>query len=90
MPQRKMILPGFVGLIFILAWASGVVPVSGALPGITPTPSPTGPAPAGPPLSLTLTLLCTFCSLGVVVGLIVLGFVLSMQRRKEGTAEKDA
>ena len=90
MPQKKMVLPSLAGLVMVLAWVSGAGPVSSALPAITPTPSPASAAPGGPPLSLTLTLLFTCCSLGVVVGLIVLGFVLSMQKRNAAKAEKDS
>jgi hypothetical protein len=71
-----------------------IVPVSGELAAITPTPfvvpatSVPTDAPTGPPLSLTITLLCTICSLGVVIGVIVLGFVLAMQKNKGDQNEK--
>ncbi len=42
-----------------------------------------------PPLWLTLTLALTCCSLGLVVGILVLGFILSMGNRKEEKEKKD-
>lgn len=72
------------------------VPVSGGPLAVTPTPYaiPTsssngnGPSlptvsPSGPPLSLTIALLCFCCVFGVLIGVIVLGVVLA-QRRKGG------
>ena len=44
---------------------------------------PTQVAPAAPPLSLTLTLLFTCCAVGLVVGVIVLMFILSFDKRKQ-------
>lgn len=41
-----------------------------------------------PPLSLTLTLAFTCCSLGLVLGVLILGFVLSFQNRKKDEEEK--
>jgi len=71
-----------------------IVPISGAPLAITPTPFdfPT-PSPAetsgnGPPLSLTLTLLFTCCALGLVVGVLVIGFIIAMQKRKEENNDK--
>ena len=47
------------------------------------TPQPSAqPARTAPPLSLTLTLLVTCCSVGLVVGVIVLAFILAMSNRK--------
>jgi hypothetical protein len=72
-------------------YVSTLIPVSGAPLASTPTPfnfptavPPEGP-PSGPPLSLTLTLLFTCCGLGLVVGVLILGFVLAMQKRKGGS-----
>jgi hypothetical protein len=72
-----------------------IVPISGA-PVIaqvaTPTPIPTssfsdGPTdqtPSGPPLSLTIILLC-FCLLFLlIIGVVILGFVVRAQNRKAG------
>jgi Peptidase MA superfamily len=71
-----------------------IVPVSGAPLAITPTPfnfpTPvsTNQPPSGPPLSLTFTLLFTCCGLGLILGVLILGFVLAMQKRKGGSDEK--
>jgi hypothetical protein len=71
-----------------------IVPISGAPLAITPTPfdiptpSPTEAPTGGPPLSLTLTLLFTCCALSVVIGVLVIGFILAMQKQKEGNDEK--
>ncbi len=71
-----------------------IVPVSGVPLAITPTPfdfptsSPTDQPNSGPPLSLTLTLLFTCCALGLVVGVLVIGFIIAMQKRKGVINEK--
>jgi len=72
-----------------------IVPISGA-PMVaqiaTPTPIPTSsftdspadPTPSGPPLSLTITLLC-FCLLFLlIIGVVILGFIVRSQNRKAG------
>jgi len=71
------------------------VPVSGAPLAVTPTPyvvptsssggNPSTPtfSPSGPPLSLTIALVCFCCVFGLLIGVIVLGVVLA-QRRKGG------
>jgi len=41
-----------------------------------------------PPLSLTLMLAFTCCALGLVLGLVILGFALSFQNRKKDKKEK--
>ena len=38
--------------------------------------------PSTPPLSLTLTLAITCCAMGAVLGILVLGFILSRENRK--------
>jgi hypothetical protein len=48
----------------------------------TPTPVPTGISSGGPPLSLTLMLICTGGALSLVFGLLVLGFIAANQNRK--------
>lgn len=53
-----------------------------------PTPTPTGSPNSGPPLSLTLTLLFTCCALGLVVGVLVIGFIISIHKPKEVKGEK--
>jgi hypothetical protein len=71
-----------------------IVPFSGVPLAITPTPfdfptpTPTDQPNSGPPLSLTLTLLFTCCALSLVVGVLVIGFIIAMQKRKGGTNEK--
>jgi hypothetical protein len=73
-----------------------IVPVSGAPLAVTPTPyvvptsssadrSPIAPtiSPSGPPIALTIALLCFCCVFGLLIGIIVLGVVLA-QRRKGG------
>ena len=41
-----------------------------------------------PPLSLTLMLAFTCCAVGLVLGLLILGFVVSFQNRKKAEEEK--
>ena len=50
---------------------------------IPPTPVSTNAAPSGPPLSLTLMLLFTCCALGLVFGILILGFVAGTGNRNE-------
>jgi hypothetical protein len=59
-----------------------------ALIAATPTPVPTGIPSSGPPLSLTLMLICTGGALFLVFGLLILGFIAATQNRKniEGNA----
>ena len=59
-----------------------------AAPTATPAASSAVPAtptfqPSTPPLSLTLTLAITCCAIGAVLGILVLGFILSRENRKE-------
>jgi hypothetical protein len=72
-----------------------IVPVSGAALAlqVTPTPIPTSsfggeptqaPVRSGPPLALTMILLGICCSMLVLVGIVVLGFVVRNQNRKGG------
>ncbi len=71
-----------------------IVPISGAPLAVTPTPfnfptpAPTESPTGGPPLSLTLILISICCALGLVLGVLVLGFILAMQRNKGGKNEK--
>lgn len=70
-------------------------PVSGAPLAVTPTPyavptsstsgNPNPPtlSPSGPPIALTVALVCFCCVFGLLIGVIVLGVVLA-QRRKGG------
>jgi len=73
-----------------------IVPVGGHVSSVfqtTPTSVPTSsfngqptetPMPAGPPLSLTLILLGLCCAFLILIGIVVLGFVVRNQNRKEG------
>ncbi len=67
-----------------------IVPISGALRAVeatqvvTPTPTSGAPQRATPPLSLTLTLLCTCFALAVVLGVMVLGFMMAAKRKEAG------
>jgi Peptidase MA superfamily len=73
-----------------------IIPVGGAVPvlQVTSTPIPTSSfggeptqmpaARTGPPLALTMILLGICCSILVLVGVVVLGFVVRNQNRKEG------
>ncbi|HEX5808050.1 MAG TPA: peptidase MA family metallohydrolase [Anaerolineales bacterium] len=76
-----------------------IVPVGGVASAlqITSTPVPTSsfggqpteaPARTGPPLALTLTLLAMCCIFLVLIGIVVLGFVVRSQNRKEGNNVK--
>ncbi len=75
------------------AWTTW--PLSTPTAAVTPAPPtpfatlpPTKFPQGGPPLSLTLILLFTCCALGAVIGVIILGFVLNVSRRKESQAEE--
>ena len=76
------------------AYATTMVQISRVPSAITPTPLsyptdiPTDGPTGGPPLSLTLTLLFTCCALGLVLGVLAIGFFISMQKRKEENKEK--
>ena len=73
-----------------------IIPVGGQVSSslqATKTPVPTSsfteqtpeaPAPAGPPLELTMILLGMCCIFMILIGIIVLGFVVRNQNRKEG------
>jgi hypothetical protein len=76
-----------------------IVPVNGIYSSVqaTGTPVPTSsfggqatetPGRTGPPLSLTLILLGMCCIFGVLVGVVILGFVVRRQNREAGTDAK--
>lgn len=46
-------------------------------------------AGSGPPLSLTLVLGLTCCSVGLIVGLLVLGFLISLRRQSSRDQPKE-
>lgn len=70
-----------------------IIPISGGAPAIVPTPF-NFPTPAsastrsGPPLPLTLTLAFTCCALALVIGVLVIGFVVSRENQKRIKNEK--
>lgn len=72
-----------------------IVPIGGLASAlqVTSTPVPTSsfggqttpvPTPTGPPLALTLTLLVMCCVFLVLIGVVVLGFIVRGQNRKDG------
>jgi Peptidase MA superfamily len=73
-----------------------IVPIGGAVSvlQVTTTPVPTSSfngeptqtpvVPTGPPLALTMILLGVCCSMLILLGVVVLGFVVRNQNRKEG------
>ena len=76
-----------------------IVPVGGQVSALqaTPTPVPTSffneqptqtPTRTGPPLELTMILLGMCCIFLLLVGVVVLGFVVRSQNRKEGNNVK--
>ncbi len=67
----------------LFATAAPATPAPTALASPPSTPF----APTAPPLSLTLTLAFTCCAVGAVLGVLVLGFVLGIPRRKEEKGE---
>lgn len=68
------------------------VPVSGAQLAVTPTPNviPTSsfegsePLPSGPPIGLTIALVCTCLVILLVFGVLILGVVVRSQNQKGG------
>lgn len=75
-----------------------IVPVGGvsAALQVTSTPVPTSsfnqqptpaPTPTGPPLTLTLILLGMCCAFLVLIGVVVLGFVVRRENRREASHE---
>lgn len=73
-----------------------IIPISGAAPAISPTPfnfptpAPAPASPTAPPLSLTLMLILTCCVIGVVIGVLVVGFVVSREKRKGAADHENA
>jgi hypothetical protein len=53
-----------------------------------PTPVPTDVVSTGPPLSLSLMLLFTCCGLGLVLGVLVVGFLAATTNRQAVKDEK--
>ena len=91
--QRELHLVLCSLLVLAVGGIFFVLPPATARVAATPAPTtlatlPPGDFPQRPPLSLTLTLAFTCCALGAVVGVIVLGFVIGIQRRKEDKSEK--
>ncbi|MBK8781184.1 MAG: hypothetical protein IPO22_05170 [Anaerolineales bacterium] len=92
----KKIIPLTLLLISILstltfaqpAVAFADVPDSNAVPQTTPAPSVEETAPSGPPLSLTLSLLCFCLAFSLLIGVFVLGVFVRMPGRKDKDIEK--
>ncbi|MEK6754386.1 MAG: hypothetical protein AABZ00_19185 [Chloroflexota bacterium] len=75
-----------IGILSALALVPPIISANAratnAIPLITPTPS--APAiPSGPPLSLTISLLCFCLTMSLIVGVFVLGVVV----RRKGSAD---
>ncbi len=67
---------------------SSLSTVPPATPAATMTPAPPDAQPSGPPLSLTLTLLFTCCSVGLVLGVLILGILAGRTNAKAVADEK--
>ena len=94
MPKRRIsILLLASTLVAAILWSTLPLPAIAA--PVTPAPTPlatvsaTEVARTAPPLSLTLTLAFTCCALAAVLGVLVLGFVMGIQRRKDGKPDKE-
>ena len=96
MQTYNKIIPLALLLIAVLAFLTFAqpavtfadAPASNILPQITPQPSTEEIAPSGPPLSLTLSLLCFCLVFGLLIGVFVLGVVVRMPSRKDKDIEK--
>ena len=84
-----------IALVFAFTLAQPAVifadaPASNAVPQTTPVPSasPEEAIQSGPPLSLTLTLLCFCLAFGLLIGVFVLGVIVRMPGRKDKDIEK--
>ncbi len=95
MQTYKKIIPLALLLIAILSatfaqpavtFADG--PDSNVAPQTTPEPSTEEIAPSGPPLSLTLSLLCFCLVFLLLIGVFVLGVMVRMPSRKDKEVEK--
>lgn len=67
---------------------SADTPASNMAPQITPEPSTEEVAPSGPPLSLTLSLLCFCLVFLLLIGVFVLGVIVRAPGRKDKTIEE--
>ncbi len=92
--QKRMLLLVLMLSASLAAAAWAASPRSAGAAPMTPAPTPLATIPAAPfvpstpPLSLTVMLAFTCCALSVVLGLIVLSFVIGVQRRKGEKPEK--
>jgi len=82
-----------IAVLAVLTFAQPAVtfadtPASNILPQTTPEPATEEIAPSGPPLSLTLSLLCFCLVFGLLIGVFVLGVVVRMPSRKDKDIEK--
>ncbi len=93
MQKRRILILLLASPLLVAAlWSALPFPAAAALATPAPTPLASPPstpfAPTAPPLSLTLTLAFTCCAVGAVLGVLVLGFVLGIQRRKDEQPKK--
>ncbi len=58
-----------------------------ANPAVAPTPTAVPPARTAPPLSLTIMMICTGGALLLVFVVMILGFVLALERKKGDRGE---
>ncbi len=92
--KKTIILALFlIAVISTLTFAQSAVtfadaPASNAVPQTTPEPSTEEIAPSGPPLSLTLSLLCFCLAFSLLIGVFVLGVMVRMPSRKDKDIEK--
>ena len=81
-----------VGILSTLAFAQPTVNVralnSTSQTTPVPSPSPEEAISSGPPLSLTLSLLCFCLGFSLIIGVFVLGVMVRMPSRKDKDVEK--
>ncbi len=81
-----LVIPLWRGQATAVADSQTVAPKAAATATSAPSASP-GPTPEAvrgrPPLSLTLMLVFTGCSLTVVIGFVVIGAIVAMRNRHE-------
>ncbi len=82
-----------IAVFAALAFANPAVtyadaPVSNPVPQTTPEPVTEEIAPSGPPLSLTISLLCFCLTFSLVIGVFVLGVIVRRPGREDKEIEK--
>ncbi len=87
-PKKLLLL--LLGLLLAASavWAASPLPGPVAAPTPLATLPPSQAPQGGPPLSLTLMLGFTCCALSAVLGIIVLGIILNVEKRKATPDEK--